>query len=411
MQAQRFVGDESSMQADKYQDYMYNLVKRVIDEIGPRPACSEAERKLGRLLADEWRPVCDRVDTESFTCRPGAFLGFIPLSVLLYFASVVLYWFYPFAAFVLAALGLSMVAFEFVRYREFVDFLFRREQGENVVGTIRPRGEARRRVIVSAHQDSAYEFRLWRLFGNAAIPLMGLAILGMLTAFAGSLAKTIAYLGGLDDATAFMVLGIVMAAFSPVVAPFIFFLSDRSVPGAMDDMAGIAVVAAVGKFLGDTKSSGGFYPENTEVVLLATSSEEAGLRGAKRYVKKHMAELMATPTYAIFVEETADERYLTAATAELCTGARHDRGLVEMARKVAAGHGWPIALKPIPLGASDASAFSKRGVPSTCLFSQDSTRLVPNYHTRDDTLEHVRPEALSVTLQMVIEMIQEIDSA
>ena len=399
------------MQADKYQDYMYSLVTKVIGEIGPRPACSEAERRLGRLLSVEWRLVCDKVETESFTCRPGAFLGVIRLSVLLYFAAVVLYWFYPFAAFVIAALGLIMLILELVRYREFIDFLYLPEQGENVVGTIRPRGEPRKRVILCAHQDSAYEFRLWRVLGNAAVPLMGLAMLGIVVAIAGSLAKTIGYLGGREDATAFTIVGAVMAAFSPVVAPFLFFLSDKAVPGAMDDMAGIAVLAATGRNLHESRISGGFYPENTEVVLLATSSEEAGLRGAKRYVKRHLAELKRTPTYGIFLESPADERHLTVATGELFTGAKHDRDLVEMARNVAASHGWPIKAKPIPLGATDATAFSKRGVRSICLLSQDTSRLAPNYHTREDTPEHVRPEALSVTLQMVIEMIQRIDNA
>jgi len=165
------------MWADKYQDYMYDLVKRVVDEIGPRPACSEAERKLGRMLCEGWRPICDRVETEPFTCRPGAFLGVIRVSVVLFFASIVLYWFYPFAAFVVAVLSLVALVFELVRYREFIDFIFLPEQGENIVGTIWPRGETKRRVIVSAHQDSAYEFRLWRLFGNAAVPIMILALL------------------------------------------------------------------------------------------------------------------------------------------------------------------------------------------------------------------------------------------
>ena len=399
------------MRADKYQDYMYSLVKRVIDEIGPRPACSEAERKLGRLLSEGWQPICDKVETEPFTCRPGAFLGAIRLSAVLCLASVVVYWFYPFAAFVMAALSLSALIFELVRYREFVDFLFLREQGENIVGTIRPRGEPKKRVIVSAHLDSAYEFRLWRAFGNKAVPIMGLAMLGILTAVAGSLAKTIAYLGGSENATAFIVVGIVMAAFCPLVAMFLFFQSSEAVPGAMDDMAGIAVLDAAGRCLHESRNSGGFCPESTEIVLLATSSEEAGLRGAKRYVKKHLAELKRIPTYGIFLESTADERHLTVATGELFTGAKHDRGLVDMAQKIAAGHSWPIKPKPIPLGATDAAAFSKKGIRATCLLSQDTTRLVPNYHTREDTPEHVRPEALSVSLQMVIEMIQQIDNA
>jgi hypothetical protein len=399
------------MLADKYQDYMLNLVQRVIDKIGPRPACSESERKLGRLLAEEWNPICDKVETEPFVCRPGAFLGAIRLSVVLWLASTVLYWFYPFAALVMAALSISTLALELGQYREFVDFLFLPEQGENIVGTISPRGEAKRRVIVSAHLDSAYEFRLWRLFGTAALPLMGFAVLGVLVALGGSLAKTIAYLGDSESAHAYTIVGIVIAAFSPLAVLFLFFQSDKAVPGAMDDLAGIAVLAATGRCLHESRVSGGFYPENTEVVLLATSSEEAGLRGAKRYAKKHLAELKETPTHAICLESTADERHLTAVTGELFTGAKHDPGLVEMAQKVAASHHWPIKSKSIPLGATDASAFSKKGIRATCLLSQDTTRLVPNYHTREDTPEHLRPEALSVSLQIVIEMIQGIDNA
>lgn len=399
------------MLADKYQDYMYNLVRKAIDEIGPRPACSEAEKKLGRLLAEEWRPICDRIETESFTCRPGAFLGVIRLSVVLCLASIVLYWFYPFAALVMATLSLSTLIFELVRYLEFVDFLFLGVQGENIVGTIRPRSEIKRRVIVSAHLDSAYEFRLWRRFGTAAVPLMGFAILGILIALGGSLARTIAYLGGSENATAYTVLGIVIAAFSPLVALFLFFQSDKAVPGAMDDMAGIAVLAGLGRSLDESRGSGGFYPENTEVVLLATSSEEAGLRGAKRYAKRHLSELKKIPTWGLFLDCIYDERFLVVTSREAFTGAKHNPAVVQMAQDVAASHGWPIAKKAVPFGATDASAFSLKGVPATCLLCQDFSRLVPNYHTREDTPEHVRPEALSVTLQMVLEMIQRIDNA
>ena len=64
---------------------------------------------------------------------------------------------------------------------------------------------------------------------------------------------------------------------------------------------------------------------------------------------------------------------------------------------------------PSPLGATDAAAFTLAGIPSTCILCQDTSKLVPHYHTRLDTAEKVRPESLSVTLQLVIDMIQRID--
>jgi hypothetical protein len=388
---------------------MFGLLKRVIDEIGPRPSCSDEEKRLGRLLVEEWKPLCDRVDVETFTCSPTAFLGFIRVSVLLLFAAVILYWFYPLASFIMAAVSFSMVFFEYMRYREFVDFLFPRKQGENIIGAIRPKGEATRRVLVSAHMDSAYEFNLIYYLRNFAIPIIAIAIVGIVIAFCVSLAKTIAYFGGFADATAFAALGYTMIAFTPIIGLFLFFHTYKPVPGAMDDMAGVAVVAGLGKYLDEARRAGDWLPERTEVVLLATSSEEAGLRGAKRYASKHLQEMKTTPTYGLFLDGIYDEKYLTVTNRELCTGAKHDPELVKMAQDTAASHNWPIAVRMIPIGGTDAAAFSVKGIPAVCLLCQDTSKAVPNYHTRDDTYEHIRPESLAVSLQLVIDMIQRID--
>ncbi len=388
---------------------MFGLLKRVIDEIGPRPSCSDEEKRLGRLLVEEWKPLCDRVDMETFTCSPTAFLGFIRVSVLLLFAAVILYWFYPLASFIMAAVSFSMVFFEYMRYREFVDFLFPRKQGENIIGAIQPKGEATRRVLVSAHMDSAYEFNLIYYLRNFAIPIIAIAIVGIVLAFCVSLAKTIAYFGGFADATAFAALGYTMIAFTPIIGLFLFFHTYKPVPGAMDDMAGVAVVAGLGKYLDEARRAGDWFPERTEVVLLATSSEEAGLRGAKRYASKHLQEMKTTPTYGLFLDGIYDEKYLTVTNRELCTGAKHDPELVKMAQDTAASHNWPIAVRMIPIGGTDAAAFSVKGIPAVCLLCQDTSKAVPNYHTRDDTYEHIRPESLAVSLQLVIDMIQRID--
>ena len=400
------------MLADKYQDYMYSLVKRAIDEIGPRPPCSEQEKRLGRLLVDEWTPVCNAVSVESFTCSPRAYLGHVRLLVLFYFTGVILYWFYPPASVALSALILGLGLFELRGYREVLDFLFASERGENVVGVIHPRHEAKRRVVVSAHLDSANEFYLLYRLGSAAVLLMATAVLGLLLILGGSIARTVAYFTGSADTTVYMVIGTVAIALSPVVSLSLFFYTNRFVPGAMDDMAGLAVVTGFGKYLGDAKKkSGEFFPQTTEVVLLATSSEEAGLRGAKRYVKRHLRELKESPTYGLFLDCIYDEKLLTVINHELFTAARHDPELVQMAQDTAAQHGWPIRAQQLRVGFTDASTFSLKGIPATCLLCADSSRLqlLPNYHNRNDVYEHIHPQSLSVSLQMVIDMTERID--
>ena len=198
---------------------------------------------------------------------------------------------------------------------------------------------------------------------------------------------------------------------APIVGLYLRFHSYVPVPGAMDDLAGCAVITGLGRYLADAKLNGAFFPENTEVVLFASAAEESGLRGAKRYVKAHQKELQATPTFGIFLDGIYDEKYLTVVNREVFTGAKHDPYLVKLAQQCAAERAWPIKALPIPMGASDAAAFSREGrVPSICLLCQDISRLVCNYHTRFDTIEHIRPESLAVSLQLVIDMLEKLDN-
>jgi len=397
------------MIAAKYKEYMIWLIKRVMTEVGPRVPCSPEEKKAGEMMAREWKSICDRVDVEKFTCSPHAFLGFLPFAVLMYLGALPLYWYYPPAAFVLTAFGFSLLFFQFVRYKEFIDFLFPKREGENVLGIIKPRGEVKRRVIIGGHLDSAYEFNLWYIFKNAAIPLMIVGIVAVLLLFGASIAKTVAYFIGGANAPAFGIIGIICIALAPFVGLFFVFHTYKPVPGAMDDMAGVAVTAALGKYLSDSKKSGGFFPKNTEVVLYAVSAEEAGLRGAKRYVKRHLDEMKSTPTYVIMLDGICDERYLTVISKEINMGAKHSPELVQMALDAAAARKLPMRKKIVPLGASDAGAFSKAGIPATCILCQNVDKLVPNYHTRLDTLENIRPDSLTYALQIVIDMVERID--
>jgi len=400
------------MHANNYKDYMFTLLKKVIDEIGPRPPCSEAEKKLGQLLVEEWKPICDRVDVEPFTCSPTATLVLLYIIVLFYFIAVILYWFFPPLALAIATVSCSIMFLEIFRLREFVDFLFPRKQGENVIGVIRPKGEPTRRVIVSGHMDSAYEFTLFSYLKSAVFLAIAIAVVAQVVAFGGCLAKTIAYFNVFTAEAALTGVGIAMIALTPVVGLFLFFTSWRPVPGAWDNMSAVSVVAGLGQYLSEAKRSGDWFPERTEVVLLATSSEEAGHRGAKRYVRRHLEELKAIPTHGLFLEMIKDEKFPAVWMGESSTGARHDPGLVRIAQEVAASHNWPMAARQMPPPfTTDADSFSLSGIPATCLTSFDASRLDPTYHTRYDTYEHVRPESLSVMLQVVINMIKRIDKS
>ena len=100
------------------------------------------------------------------------------------------------------------------------------------------------------------------------------------------------------------------------------------------DMGGLAIMSL------SQRHPSLFASRVSGLVLLATSSEEAGLRGAKRYASAHAGELAATPSFGLFVDGVYDERFLTVVYRELFTGVHHDARLVQLAKDVAAGHGW-----------------------------------------------------------------------
>jgi Zn-dependent M28 family amino/carboxypeptidase len=116
----------------------------------------------------------------------------------------------------------------------------------------------------------------------------------------------------------------------------------------MDNMAGISVLCGLARYLQDAREREGFRPRQTEVVLLAMSAEEAGLRGAKRYAARHKDELFSLPTYAIFLDGIYDEKYLTAFRRELWCGAKMDPYLVDLAQEAARENGYPMKVTACP---------------------------------------------------------------
>jgi hypothetical protein len=285
--------------------------------------------------------------------------------------------------------------------------LFPERQGENVLAVLPARGPTKQRVLVSAHRDSAYEFLLWYWFKGAAIPIMILAFAAPAVPAIGALAQLLLPLAEHSPWT--HVFGYLSIGLTPVVALNLVFHSHRPVPGAMDDLAGVAVLDGLAAWLAAKRNERPL--EHTEVWLLATSAEEAGLRGAKRFALAHRHELAEVPTFGLFVDGVYDERHLTAVRREVTTGTRHSQRLVNLARSIAEQRGWVFHEGVIPFGATDASAFRDSGIETVALLCQDTTRLVPNYHTRLDTLERVRPESLSVMLGLVSEMILHLDRA
>jgi Zn-dependent M28 family amino/carboxypeptidase len=85
-------------------------------------------------------------------------------------------------------------------------------------------------------------------------------------------------------------LGWVMLAYPivPYVVFAMFFNMGRrnggTVPGAADNLAASALAVAMCRFLVKNPS---YIPDDTEIRFVSFGSEEAGVRGSRRYVERH----------------------------------------------------------------------------------------------------------------------------
>lgn len=142
-----------------------------------------------QALGADWASWGYDVAEEPFLCAPHAFLGAIPLAVLLWLRALRYYDARPWAAFVSCALGAGLFVLEVVMYREALEVLgifpvsqgtplcaadcsfggsralTSRPAGVNVVARLAPMDgrAATQRLIVTAHQDRC----------AAAPPLLG----------------------------------------------------------------------------------------------------------------------------------------------------------------------------------------------------------------------------------------------
>ena len=63
--------------SDENSDYMYNIIKDILEEVGPRAPCSAEERKASEMMAKELEDKCDNVEIEDFQIYPRALHGWV----------------------------------------------------------------------------------------------------------------------------------------------------------------------------------------------------------------------------------------------------------------------------------------------------------------------------------------------
>lgn len=392
---------------DRQVEYAVKGITKVCRRIGPRKPGSPEEYRAQQWFQKDMKNYCEETRIEEFTLHRQGFMGFIPFTVACGIASVFVNWFAsPIAALILCICAFVPLVFEFLMYKEFDDFLFPKQTSHNMIAVRKPKGEVKQRIVMVGHSDSQFEWTLNYLIGGLQAKLFVEipAVVGLVVQTVFALVCIIAGKGGaavnIQSARWFFILFFVISCvFIPFEFAFLFFQSwTKSVPGASDNLSGCYVGMAAVKALDEAK----VRFENTEVVVICSGSEEAGLRGSKAYAKAHEKELKEIPTCVVALDTFRDLETMAVYHRDLSGTLQHHEGTKVLVHDACANCGFDVKYESIYIGGSDAASFTQRGIPATGFAAMDPAP--PRYyHTRLDTPENLRPEAIKAGIEIMIE--------
>jgi len=410
-------------------DYMYNLVQRIVNEVGPRMPCSSQEAEGATIIQKELEKSCDEVVLEPFECHPKAFLGWIKLIVIMTPISMLLHLLLYFATEMIVFIILSSISFalvllsilimweEFFNYKEFIDVFFRKKVSQNIVGKFKSKGDKKKIIIFSSHIDSALQFNLLKVLKWGFIPIAFIAIIIILIWLVLSAISLL-----------FMVIGIIVlkALFfptaiwllivgTPCFIGLFFFVpmgeKGNVVPGSVDNLSSCSVIVGLSRYLNSHRE---IIPENTEIRLISFGCEESGLRGSYRYVENHIDELKKFNAIVFNMDglETPDK--FAVIEYEPTTRTKHSEEIVQKILKAAEMNG--IKAKRFGAGklektvgrlsgGSDAAAFSKANIKAAFLNSADWKTRSSYYHQSTDTPDKIKKGTLENALRICITFI------
>ncbi|MHA1593776.1 MAG: M28 family metallopeptidase [Candidatus Baldrarchaeia archaeon] len=393
----------------RFSEYAMSIIRRIIEETDGRLPGSDNERKAAEMIAEELRKYCDEVHIEDFELRPGGFLGFIPISVALIVVAYIL-WFLPPLSLVFALAAFVITYMEFFRYAEFVDPLFPKRISQNVYGKIKAKGERRKLIIVSGHHDSAPVYLLMQLNPYFYVFEVLLAFITLGTMIIAALIGTVTYFISIPILDLVReILRIALLVMLPLAFPMVFFRSiSRGTPGATDNLSAVAVALAVAKYLHENPD---VIPEGTEVWIASFGSEEAGLRGSRRFVRRHLEELEGQETYVLNMEMLVNPEELAIITREKTTRTKLSQLLAQKLKKICEDIGIKIKMAELPTigGGTDAVSFARAGIDAvTIIGAEFSIKTFRYYHTVRDTPDKINPEILDLAGRIIIEGIKKL---
>jgi aminopeptidase YwaD len=195
----------------------------------------------------------------------------------------------------------------------------------------------------------------------------------------------------------------------PSVIFAVFFNMGRknggTVPGAVDNLSGSALAIAMCRFLVKNPS---YIPADTEIRFVSFGSEEAGVRGSRRYVERHLDELKQLDARVLNFEMVAHPEISVLAT-DVNGTVKNSPEMVKSVVAAAERARVPYKVQSASYGGPglDAAPFSQAGLKATSLLPfKMPEQMVAFYHQKWDCPEVLTIEPLLNVLKLTLEWVR-----
>jgi hypothetical protein len=376
---------------------------REIEELGPgRVTGSALEKKAQEKLGAELELLGFKLEWRPHTWTRSIYSGLMVQFGLGVAGTVVTLAGQPLIGAALAWLAAISYFLESMRWALLVRGFFPKVHSQNLLATLRARKTMRRRLVTIAHADAAFTGLLFNptlltyatkppphalrwLGKQLGVGTLSMAITGTLSLLAGL---------GVWGAPAWLFVAVGIPALITFMLNLDVTVRNTIVPGAADNLSGCTASIELAHRLVGT------LPDDVELVIVISGSEEAGTGGAVRLAQQleKSGQWKKEDTFVIGLDT-------------LCNGTL---------RYLEEGEMWAMAVPPkmlaaieatnaeselkatkyvIPSGASDSLPFLVRGWDTVCLSCIDPVIGAPrNYHSPSDTWKNIDERELDSSI-------------
>ena len=401
--------------------FMCDEIAHICNDMPKRDPGSEGEKMACEYMADFLKNDCgcERSDIESFKENPNAFFGWIYFTITFVLVGMVAFFFLPIFGAIITALGFAILFIQFGLYKKLVDKCFPEKTGHSVTAIKKCTGEVKGRVFFNGHPDAVWNWPVNNKFGGTAhvahlvtSVVSGLVVLGLNIAAAVKTGCKPVTSFALADYTALygdvlFWMGIAILVMVPCLIGMYFMWDEKTITdGANDNLTGCYMGIAILKAMKDQ----GIELEHTEVGVIISGSEEAGLLGAMAWCEAHKGEFDDVPTWIYSYDTIHESRFLGVNYRDLNGTVASDKEVSDSFMQAAQELGIKCTKTWVPPfgGATDNAAFNKAGFKSTGITALDHN-LQDYYHTMRDTADNLNPECLADCYAISVKALENFD--